>query len=91
MKFQGRYHQSKSQTSLSHLYKLIFLSLLVMRYIQGLEDEYNPELIASLMDHSPRFTERFGAETGHAIKPQYSEQTIQAVLCARMFPDYADC
>ena len=80
-----------SQTPLSRHHKLIHLSLLVMRYIQRFEDDYNPELVAFLMDHSYSFTLRDGLKSGQVEYVEYQRQDIQALLCARKFPDYADC
>ena len=91
MKFQGHYHQSMSQTPLSRHHKLIPLSLLIMQYIQTFEDDYNPELVAFLMDHSYSSTWRNGLKYGEFEVVKYQYQAVQALLCARMFPEYADC
>lgn len=62
-----------------------------MRYIQGLEVEYNPEVVAFLMDHSWNFTWAAGSKSGPWHQIEYRDEAIQALLCERNFPDYAEC
>ena len=80
------------QTYSSSYSKLTYLSLLVMNYIQELKTEFNPEVVAFLMDHSDHFTCGY-TSTPFVTQGRLSSevQCVQAQLCAQNFLDYAEC
>ena len=61
-----------------------------MPYIQGLGDEYNPEVVAFLMDHSSIVTIETDLRSVCKLY-SYQHQAFQAFLCEQNFLDYAEC
>ena len=80
-----------SQKHPSRYIKLTDLSLLIMRYLQRIEDEYNPELVAFMMDHSYLVTHRWKSYFEVCEIAAYGDESMQSLLLASRFPDYAEC
>ena len=64
-----------------------------MRYVQGMGNEYNPEVVAFLLERSDEFRFRDGStyDFGISLTSRYEYQAIQALLCEQKFRDYAEC
>ncbi|KAL8786852.1 MAG: hypothetical protein Q9195_008045 [Heterodermia aff. obscurata] len=73
------------------LFQLIRLSLLMMRYVQGLENEFNPELLAFMMDQSDVILLKDSSQARKLVKHPYRSRYVEALLYEKMFPDYAEC
>lgn len=66
--------------------ELIDLRSLVPEYVQELEDEFNPEVIAFLMDRNHEYSNI----SSHWTKVHAQTHQLEAFLCERNFPDYAE-
>ena len=91
MKLQGILDSSMFQTHPLCYSKLIHLSLLIVRYLQELKNECNPELVAFMMDHSNTFFTMLKNAYGKNIIRNSCYESIQAFLCEKAFRDYAEC